>query len=150
MSILKPQSRLHNRPAGVVASAIVDGEPATSPIIINDRPYTLRVRVSGSKPRFPEAMSNTILVNSNGGLRPLISVHDRGTSWPDRVLRDNCNRKRKLQRDRRCGTWELELRRKKAVADMHFAAHYSSELRWILQNAGQHETFTLFRFWPSS
>ena len=27
-----------------VASAIVDGEPATTPVIINDRPYTLRVR----------------------------------------------------------------------------------------------------------
>ena len=26
------------------ASAIVDGEPATTPVIINDRPYTLRVR----------------------------------------------------------------------------------------------------------
>ena len=27
-----------------VASAIVDGEPATTPVIINDRPYTVRVR----------------------------------------------------------------------------------------------------------
>ena len=27
-----------------IASAIVDGEPATAPVIINDKPYTLRVR----------------------------------------------------------------------------------------------------------
>ena len=31
---------------------MVDGEPATTPVIINDRPYTLRVRYPESKPRF--------------------------------------------------------------------------------------------------
>ena len=35
-----------------VASAIVDGEPATTPVIVNDRAYTLRVRYPGGESSF--------------------------------------------------------------------------------------------------
>ena len=34
----------------IAASAIVDGEPAANPVIINDRPYTLRVRFPEGEP----------------------------------------------------------------------------------------------------
>ena len=35
-----------------ITSAIVDGEPATAPMIIGDRPYTLRVRYPAGQPCF--------------------------------------------------------------------------------------------------
>jgi multidrug efflux pump subunit AcrB len=53
------------------ASAIVDGEPARTPVILNDRPYTLRVRYPEANRASLEAMSNTVLVNSNGGTATL-------------------------------------------------------------------------------
>ena len=36
-----------------IASAIVDGEPTTAPMIVNDRAYTLRVRLPGGKSGLP-------------------------------------------------------------------------------------------------
>jgi multidrug efflux pump subunit AcrB len=57
-----------------VASAIVDGEPAVTPVVINDRPYTLRVRFPKANRASLEAMSNTMLVNSGGGIATLGSV----------------------------------------------------------------------------
>jgi len=56
------------------ASAIVDGEPATTPVIIDDRPYTLRVRFPQTNRSSLEAMSNTLLVNSTGGTATLGSM----------------------------------------------------------------------------
>jgi multidrug efflux pump subunit AcrB len=58
----------------VVATALVDGEPATTPVVINDRPYTLRVRFPQSNRSSLEAMSNTLLVNSSGGTSTLGSL----------------------------------------------------------------------------
>ena len=57
-----------------VASAIVDGEPATAPMIINDKPYTLRVRYPAANRASLEAMNNTMIVNANGGSATLGSV----------------------------------------------------------------------------
>jgi multidrug efflux pump subunit AcrB len=58
----------------VVATALVDGEPATTPVVINDRPYTLRVRFPQTNRSSLEAMSNTLLVNSSGGTSTLGSI----------------------------------------------------------------------------
>jgi multidrug efflux pump subunit AcrB len=58
----------------VAASAIVDGEPASTPVIVNDRPYILRVRFPNSNRASLEAMSNTPLVNSSGGTATLGSL----------------------------------------------------------------------------
>jgi multidrug efflux pump subunit AcrB len=58
----------------VVASAIVDGELATNPLIINDRPYGLRVRYPAANRATVDTMSNTMLVNSNGGTATLGSM----------------------------------------------------------------------------
>ena len=68
----------------VAASAIVDGEPATTPVIINDRPYTLRVRYPEANRASLEAMSNTMLVNSTGGTATLGSLADSHANCPDR------------------------------------------------------------------
>ena len=58
----------------IAASAMVDGEPATTPVIISDRPYTLRVRFPQANRASLEAMSNTLLVNAAGGTATLGSL----------------------------------------------------------------------------
>jgi CzcA family heavy metal efflux pump len=50
----------------VDASAILEGEPATSPVIAEDIPYTIRVRYPESQRMSLEAMSNTLLNSSSG------------------------------------------------------------------------------------
>jgi multidrug efflux pump subunit AcrB len=53
---------------------MVEGEPAAAPVIVNDRPYTLRVRFPASARASLESMSNTLLVNSTGGTSTLGSL----------------------------------------------------------------------------
>jgi multidrug efflux pump subunit AcrB len=75
------------------ASAIVDGEPAATPVVINDRPYTLRVRFPEANRSSLEAMSNTMLVNSNGGTATLGSMADvKELPGQTEILRDNLQR----------------------------------------------------------
>ncbi len=77
----------------LAASTIVDGEPATSPIVINDRPYTLRVRFPEANRASLEAMSNTMLVNSNGGTATLGSMADvKELPGQTEILRENLQR----------------------------------------------------------
>src|SRR3954463_2885736 len=51
---------------GTIGVAMVEGEPALAPVLINDRPYPLRVRFPPSARASLEAMSNTMLVSSSG------------------------------------------------------------------------------------
>ncbi len=76
-----------------ITSAMVDGEPATTPIIINDRPYTLRVRYPADTRSSLEAMSNTMLVNSSGSTSTLSALANV-TELPGQteILRDNLQR----------------------------------------------------------
>ena len=55
----------------VAASAILDGESAQTPLIVNNRPYTLRVRYPEENRASLEAMRGTVLVNSSGGTATL-------------------------------------------------------------------------------
>jgi multidrug efflux pump subunit AcrB len=48
------------------AAAIVEGEPAPTPVISNDRAYTLRVRFPARSRASIEAMRNTVLNSSSG------------------------------------------------------------------------------------
>jgi len=77
----------------VAASAIVDGEPAATPVIINDRPYTLRVRYPEANRASLEAMSNTVLVSSAGQTATLGSLATV-TELPGQteILRENLQR----------------------------------------------------------
>ncbi len=59
---------------GTIAVAMVEGEPASAPVIVGDRPYTLRVRYPPASRSSLEAMSNTMLVNSNGATSTLGSL----------------------------------------------------------------------------
>jgi len=75
------------------ASAIVDGEPATTPVIIDDRPYTLRVRFPEANRASLDAMSNTLLVNSAGGTATLGSLASVAElPGQTEVIRDNLQR----------------------------------------------------------
>ncbi len=48
------------------ASAIMQGEPAATPVVINDRAYTIRVRFPEQTRSSLEAIRNTLLVSSTG------------------------------------------------------------------------------------
>jgi multidrug efflux pump subunit AcrB len=48
------------------ATAILEGEPAATPLVINDRAYTMRVRFPEADRASLEAMRNTLLVSSTG------------------------------------------------------------------------------------
>ncbi len=77
----------------LAASVIVDGEPATTPVIINDRPYNVRVRFPQSTRSSLDAMGNTILVNPTGGTTTLGSL-STVTELPGQteILRENLQR----------------------------------------------------------
>jgi len=48
------------------ASAILEGEPAPTPVVVNDRAYTLRVRFPSANRASLDSMRNTLLVSSSG------------------------------------------------------------------------------------
>ncbi len=122
-----------------VASAIVDGEPTTTPVIINDRPYTLRVRYPAGNRASLEATSNTVLVNSSGGTATLGSVSTIAeVPGQTEVLRDNLQQEKEVTArlegvDLGTGVAAVQ----KAVADMHlppsirveYAGTYKEERR---------------------
>jgi CzcA family heavy metal efflux pump len=59
---------------GTVAVAMVEGEPAAAPVLINERQYPLRVRYPASTRASLEAMSNTMVVSSSGNSATLGSL----------------------------------------------------------------------------
>jgi CzcA family heavy metal efflux pump len=77
----------------IISAAIMDGEPAAQPVIVNDRPYTLRVKFPAANRSSLEAMSNTMIVNSNGGTATLgaLTTIDE-TPGQTEVLRENLQR----------------------------------------------------------
>ena len=56
------------------ASAILEGEPAPTPVVSNDRAYTIRVRFPATNRASLEAMRNTLLVSSSGHTASLGSL----------------------------------------------------------------------------
>jgi multidrug efflux pump subunit AcrB len=56
------------------AAAMLEGEPAPTPVIVNDRIYTLRVRFPKTTRASLDAMSNTMLVSSTGSTATLGSL----------------------------------------------------------------------------
>jgi CzcA family heavy metal efflux pump len=48
------------------ASAILQGEPATTPVVVNDRAYTIRVRYPADARTDVETIRNTLLVSQTG------------------------------------------------------------------------------------
>jgi Cu/Ag efflux pump CusA len=50
----------------VDATAVLDGDPAATPVITNDRAYTVRVRFPEEYRASLDAMRNTLLTSSTG------------------------------------------------------------------------------------
>jgi multidrug efflux pump subunit AcrB len=104
-----------------VASAIVDGEPATTPVIVNDRAYTLRVRYPAANRASLDAMSNTLLVNSSAGTATLGSMSTVSEiPGQTEILRDNLQMEKEVTARLEgidLGTGEAAVQ--KAVTDMH-------------------------------
>ncbi|HZU22497.1 MAG TPA: efflux RND transporter permease subunit [Terriglobales bacterium] len=74
-------------------AALMDGEPATAPVVVNDRPYTLRIRYPEANRASLEAIANTPLVNASGGtatLGSLATVNE--LPGQTEILRDNLQR----------------------------------------------------------
>ena len=72
---------------------MLEGEPTSQPVIVNDRPYALRVKFPDETRTSLEAMRNTMLVNSNGNtatLGTLASVNE--VPGELEVIRDNLQR----------------------------------------------------------
>jgi CzcA family heavy metal efflux pump len=59
---------------GTVTVAMVEGEPATAPILMNGRPYPIRVRFPATTRGSLEAMSSAMLVSSSGSTATLGSL----------------------------------------------------------------------------
>jgi multidrug efflux pump subunit AcrB len=77
----------------VDAAAILEGEPAPTPVVANDRPYTLRVRFPQANRASLEAMANTVLASSSGQTATLGSLATI-TELPGQteILRENLQR----------------------------------------------------------
>jgi CzcA family heavy metal efflux pump len=56
------------------ASAVLEGEPAATPVILNDRAYTIRVRFPDQNRSSLDRMSNTLLASSTGRTATLGSL----------------------------------------------------------------------------
>ena len=72
---------------------MVDGEPAIAPVIVNDRPYTLRVRFPAETRASLESMKQTLLVSSEAA-PPRWARLRRSMSCPGQteVIRENLQR----------------------------------------------------------
>ena len=106
------------------ASAILEGEPAPPPVVVNDRAYTLRVRFPASNRTSLEAMRDTLLVSSTGHtatLGALASVAE--TPGQTKSAAKICNGMSLLPLDlegRGLGSGMAAVQ--KAVADLHIPA----------------------------
>jgi multidrug efflux pump subunit AcrB len=56
------------------AAAVLEGEPSPTPVVVNDRAYTLRVRFPAVDRASLDAMKNTLLVSSTGKTATLGSL----------------------------------------------------------------------------
>jgi CzcA family heavy metal efflux pump len=77
----------------VDASAILEGEPAATPVVVNDRAYTIRVRFPEQSRSSLEHMSNTLVTSSTGRTATLGSLATVSTDpGQTEIRRENLQR----------------------------------------------------------
>jgi CzcA family heavy metal efflux pump len=77
----------------VDASAILEGEPASTPVVVNDRAYTIRVRFPEQTRSSLERMSNTLLTSATGRTATLGSLATVSTEpGQTEIRRENLQR----------------------------------------------------------
>ncbi len=75
------------------ATAILDGLPAPDPMIVNARPYTVRVRLPDESRASLDAMENTVFTSSSGHTASLGSLAEVTQLPPqNEILRENLQR----------------------------------------------------------
>ena len=117
------------------ASAIMQGEPATTPVVVNDRAYNIRVRFPPETRSSVDAIRNTMLVSSTGktatlgSLAGLIELPGQTEIWRENLLRYIAITARLEGRDLGSGMAEIQ----KVVAGLHMP----STIR--VQYGGQYE-----------
>ena len=103
------------------AAAIVEGEPAATPLIVNDRPYTIRVRYPASARDSLGAISSTLINSASGKTATLGSLANIAElPGQTEIRRENLQRDvavtaRLENRDLGSGIRDV----KKVVDDMH-------------------------------
>ena len=103
------------------ASAIMQGEPATTPVVVNDRAYTIRVRFPPETRSSVAAIRNTLLVSSTGKtatlgtLASIIELPGQTEIRRENLLRDVAVTARLENRDLGSGMAEIQ----KVVAGLH-------------------------------
>jgi multidrug efflux pump subunit AcrB len=77
----------------VDAAALLEGEPASTPVILNDRAYTIRVRFPEETRATLDRMSNTLLASSSGRTATLGSLATIGSDQGQtEIRRENLQR----------------------------------------------------------
>jgi len=75
------------------ASAVLEGEPAATPVIVNDRAYTIRVRFPDQNRASLESMNNTLLTSASGHAATLGSLASASTDPGEtEIRRENLQR----------------------------------------------------------
>lgn len=75
------------------ASAILEGEPAATPVVVNDRAYTIRVRFPEQTRATLDRMSNTLLTSATGRTATLGSLATVGVDpGQTEIRRENLQR----------------------------------------------------------
>ena len=124
------------------ASALLEGEPAATPVISNDRAYTIRVRYPEANRSSLQAMSNT-LINSSTGKTASLGSLATVSELPGQVeiRRENLQRDvavtARLAEGRDLGSGIAEVQ--KAVANLHLPAAIRVEYGGTYQT--QQESF---------
>jgi len=96
------------------ASAIMQGEPATTPVVVNDRAYTIRVRFPAQTRSSVEAIRNTLLVSSTGKtatlgtLASVVELPGQTEIRRENLLRDVAVTARLENRDLGSGMTEIQ------------------------------------------
>jgi CzcA family heavy metal efflux pump len=75
------------------ASAILQGEPAPTPVVVNNRPYTMRVRFPPQTRASLDQIQNTLLTSATGKTATLGSLADiRNEAGQTEIRRENLQR----------------------------------------------------------
>ena len=121
------------------ASAILEGEPAALPVILNDRPYTIRVRFPEANRSSLESMSNTLVASSAGHTATLGSLAAvKEEAGQTEIRRENLQRLVEVTGrfegiDLGSGMNEV----KKAILDMHLPRSIRVEYGGLFQEQQQ-------------
>ncbi len=105
----------------VDAAAVLEGEPAATPVVLNDRAYTIRVRFPAQNRASLDQMSNTLLTSASGHTATLGSLATV-TSDPGQteIRRENLQRLVQIKgRFEGIGLGSGMKAVKKAVAELH-------------------------------